>query len=106
VIATFGFLEGVAVGVIATVNLFMVSYSRTDIVKHSLSGSNFRSRVTRNPNQRNVLFEQCERILDGDVKVFNFSNLDQGLECCQDEILKSLDALGEDKCLYDYLKNI
>lgn len=62
VIAFFGFLLGVVVGVIAAIILFVVSYSRTDVVKHSLSGMNFRSRVTRSPDQQRVLSEQGERL--------------------------------------------
>lgn len=55
VIATVGFLQGVAVGIIATVTMFVVSYSRTSIVKHELSGTTFKSRVTRNAEERAML---------------------------------------------------
>ena len=52
VIAAVGFLPGVVVGIIATVTMFVVSYSRTSVVKHALSGANFKSRVTRSPEDR------------------------------------------------------
>lgn len=55
VIAAVGFLQGVIVGIIATVTMFVVSYSRTSIVKHELSGSTFKSRVTRNAEDRATL---------------------------------------------------
>ena len=55
VIAAIGFLEGVLVGIIVTVAMFVVSYSRTSVVKHELSGVTFRSRVTRNPDDLAVL---------------------------------------------------
>jgi SulP family sulfate permease len=55
VIATVGFLPGVLIGIIATVTMFVVSYSRTSVVKHELSGSTFKSRVTRNPEDRALL---------------------------------------------------
>ena len=48
IIAVAGFLPGIIVGIAATIVLFVVSYSRTSIVKHELSGSTFKSRVTRN----------------------------------------------------------
>ncbi len=55
VIATAGFLEGVLVGILATVILFVVSYSRTSVVKHTLTGASFKSRVTRSPEDRALL---------------------------------------------------
>lgn len=55
VIAAFGFLQGVAVGIIATVTMFVISYSRTSVVKHELNGANFRSRVTRGSDDRAIL---------------------------------------------------
>lgn len=55
VIATVGFLEGVLVGILATVMLFVVSYSRTSVVKHALTGASFKSRVTRSPEDLALL---------------------------------------------------
>lgn len=55
VIAAVGFLEGVAIGIIAAVTMFVISYSRTSVVKHELSGSSFKSRVTRSPEDRALL---------------------------------------------------
>lgn len=55
VIAIWGFLEGIAVGLVATIVMFVVSYSRSSVVKHELSGTSFHSRVTRNPIERRQL---------------------------------------------------
>ncbi len=55
VIAAVGFLPGVLLGIVATVTMFVVSYSRTSIVKHELTGSNFSSRVTRSSEDRALL---------------------------------------------------
>ncbi len=55
VIATVGFLEGVGVGLLAAVLLFVISYSRTDVIRQSLSGANVRSRVTRPAAQQRLL---------------------------------------------------
>ncbi len=54
-IITAGFLPGVAVGVVAAVVMFVVSYSRSSVVKHELDGTSFTSRVTRGPNARALL---------------------------------------------------
>ncbi len=55
VIAAVGFLQGVAVGVIAAVVMFVVSYSRSSVVKHELDGVSFNSRVTRSAAARALL---------------------------------------------------
>lgn len=55
IIATAGFLQGVAVGIIAAVVMFVVSYSRSSVIKHELDGLTFRSRVTRSAEDRAML---------------------------------------------------
>jgi SulP family sulfate permease len=55
VVATAGFLQGVAVGVAATIVLFVVSYSRVEVAWHVLSGAAYRSQVTRGPEERRLL---------------------------------------------------
>jgi SulP family sulfate permease len=46
-IASIGFLEGMAIGVLAAVVMFVVSYSQINAVKHTLSGANYHSKVER-----------------------------------------------------------
>ncbi|HVM12257.1 MAG TPA: cyclic nucleotide-binding domain-containing protein, partial [Actinomycetota bacterium] len=55
VIGAFGFLEGVALGLALAVVLFVVSYSRTEVVKHALTGETFTSNVDRSPREREIL---------------------------------------------------
>lgn len=62
VIASVGFLEGVALGVVAALVLFVVMYSRIDVVRHELSGVHAASRVNRSPAQREVLAGLAPRI--------------------------------------------
>ncbi len=47
VINALGFLQGVGVGVVVAVILFVVNYSRINIVKHALSGAHYHSNVER-----------------------------------------------------------
>ncbi len=54
-IAIWGFLEGIAVGLVATIVMFVVSYSRSSVVKHELSGESFHSRVARSGMERRQL---------------------------------------------------
>jgi SulP family sulfate permease len=60
--AVSGFLYGVAVGLLAAVVLFVISYSQIDVVKHRLSGLSFQSRVTRAASLRKALLERGEEI--------------------------------------------
>jgi SulP family sulfate permease len=53
--AVLGFLQGVAAGLLIAVVLFVVDYSRTDVVKHALSGATYQSRVERSPSERDRL---------------------------------------------------
>jgi SulP family sulfate permease len=47
VIAAVGFLPGVAVGLVAAVALFVVRYSRVDVIKHTLTGEDQQSNIER-----------------------------------------------------------
>lgn len=54
-VAVAGFLEGVALGLVLSTLLFVVSYSRTDVAKHELSGADFHSNVERPPQHMDLL---------------------------------------------------
>ena len=54
-IASIGFLEGIAIGVLAAVVMFVVSYSQINAVKHALTGETYRSKVERPLAHRQAL---------------------------------------------------
>jgi sulfate permease, SulP family len=54
-IAAWGFMQGVVVGLAAAIVLFIVNYSRLDVVKHSLSGDSYQSNVDRRTDLRAAL---------------------------------------------------
>jgi SulP family sulfate permease len=58
VIAAAGFLVGVAVGLVAMIILFILSYSRIDVVHHTGSGAEIRSSVERCAYHRQVLAKE------------------------------------------------
>lgn len=62
VIAATDFLWGVAVGLLAATVLFVVDYSRGEIVRFELGGDHAHSRVQRGARQRNWLHEHGERL--------------------------------------------
>ena len=55
VIAFRGFLEGIALGLVMAIILFVVNYSQVRVVKQTLFGTIYRSRVTRSRSQWEVL---------------------------------------------------
>jgi sulfate permease, SulP family len=56
-IAVFGMLTGVIVGLFIAVALFVVTYSRIEVVKHALTGATVQSRVTRSYTEQERLRE-------------------------------------------------
>ena len=79
IIAIAGFLPGIIVGITATVILFVVSYSRLSIVKHELSGVTFKSRVTRNAEDRALLETIGDQAYFLQLQVFIFFGTANGL---------------------------
>ncbi len=57
VIASAGFLIGVSVGLLAMICLFVLNYSRINVVRHALSGAEMKSNVERCAYHRRVLRE-------------------------------------------------
>jgi SulP family sulfate permease len=62
VIAAFGFLIGVGVGTLVALVMFVVEYSRGDVVGRAISGAAYRSNVDRDPGHLAILRERGERI--------------------------------------------
>lgn len=62
IITVFGFLQGVAVGFMAAVIMFAISCSRTEVVRHELTGKSYQSQVTRQLEHRQLLDREGERI--------------------------------------------
>lgn len=60
--AVIGFIEAVGVGLIMAIILFVMNYSRIDVVRHEMSGINCQSRVTRRQYQQRYLREHGEQI--------------------------------------------
>lgn len=62
VIVVFGFLKGIAAGILVAAAVFVINYSRTTVVKFSLSGSKICSRVRRAATHRDLLANNGDRI--------------------------------------------
>jgi SulP family sulfate permease len=63
VIATFGLLQGVFLGLIATIVLFAINYSRINVIRNKLTGSTYKSNVDRAPYHQQFLREKGQQLL-------------------------------------------
>lgn len=72
VIATVGFLQGVGLGIVVAIALFVISISQIDVVKHTLSGATHQSHTARSLPQARVLQEEGEKIYILDLQGFLF----------------------------------
>jgi sulfate permease, SulP family len=61
-VALLGFLEGVVVGLLLAAMLFVVDYSRINVVKNEIGGSLYRSKVEREPDHLEILRSEGDRI--------------------------------------------
>ena len=71
-IAVFGILPGVIAGLLIAVVLFVVSYSRIEVVKHMLSGASVRSRMARSDAEQELLCAHGEQIAIFQLQGFIF----------------------------------
>lgn len=79
VVAGFGFLQGVGAGVAIAMVLFVVNYSRIDIVKDTLSGKTYQSKAERVFDHRQLIRLYGERILILRLQGFLFFGTAQAL---------------------------
>ena len=77
--AAIGFLQGVAVGVVAAVVMFIIAYSRSSVVKHELDGTSFSSRIIRSPQARALLADVGEQAYYLQLQGFIFFGTAYGL---------------------------
>lgn len=63
IVGTIGFLQGVVVGIFLAVVLFVVNYSRIDVIKHRLSGTTYQSHVERAVPYQRVLQQNGNQLL-------------------------------------------
>ncbi|MBE9140526.1 SLC26A/SulP transporter family protein [Nodosilinea sp. LEGE 07088] len=67
-----GFLQGIAVGFVITVVLFMVNYSQVDVAKQVFSGTTSHSNVERSPAEEALLAQKGSQIYALELQGFLF----------------------------------
>ncbi|MEZ5502489.1 MAG: cyclic nucleotide-binding domain-containing protein, partial [Halioglobus sp.] len=63
VVATVGFLQGVMVGLLGAIVLFVINYSRINVVRYALTGRERGSNVERNSAEQKFLRENGDQVL-------------------------------------------
>jgi SulP family sulfate permease len=79
VVGLFGFLQGVGAGLAIAIVLFVINYSRIDIVKNSLTGRSYQSSTERPLEHRRLISDLGERIEILRLNGFVFFGTSQGL---------------------------
>ncbi len=79
IIATVGFLEGIAAGIFIAAALFVVSYSRVSVIKNTLDGSIYHSKVDRPKIHRDILHQRGSEIFIMSLQGFIFFGTIQGI---------------------------
>ncbi|MBI4784935.1 MAG: SLC26A/SulP transporter family protein [Oscillatoriophycideae cyanobacterium NC_groundwater_1537_Pr4_S-0.65um_50_18] len=72
VIGAVGFLEGVAVGLVVAIVLFVINYSQVNVTKHILSGATYPSHAARSWQQRRLLQTEGNQIYILELQGFLF----------------------------------
>ncbi len=72
IIAAVGFLPGVVAGLVAAIALFVVRYSRIDVVKHSLTAKAHQSNIERSGTDAEYLQEMGDSVLILELQGFIF----------------------------------
>ena len=62
VIATIGFLEGIVIGLLMSIALFVIKYSKVEVIKYELSGKTYSSNVDRSDQMKKILEENGDKI--------------------------------------------
>ena len=62
VIGMFGFLEGIFIGLVLSIILFVINYSKVEVVKHELTGKTFKSNVERSESLKEIIEQRGDQI--------------------------------------------
>lgn len=62
VIATVGFLEGIVIGLLMSIVLFVLSYSKVEVIKHELSSSTYNSNVERSESLKRIIAQNGDQV--------------------------------------------
>jgi sulfate permease, SulP family len=102
VVGAFGFLEGVGTGIVIAIVLFVVNYSRIDIIKDSLTGRSYQSTAERPFEHRQLIRQLGEQIQILRLRGFLFFGTSQNLVKRVSERLKDTDGEKRKYLILDF----
>lgn len=97
-----GVLEGVIVGLVLAVFTFVVSYSRVSVIKFAFSGREFHSRVTRPPDEQQVLEAHGDELYMMRLEGFIFFGTANGIFERLRERVRSTTGNEIKYCMFDF----
>ena len=103
-LAVRGILEGVIAGLILAVFTFVVSYSRVSVIKFAFTGREYHSRVTRAPDEQQLLEIHGDELYMMRLEGFIFFGTANGIFEKLREYVKSAEADTVKYCLLDFSK--
>ena len=103
-LAVRGVLEGVIAGLILAVFTFVVSYSRVSVIKFAFTGREYHSRVTRAPDEQEVLETHGDELYIMRLEGFIFFGTANGIFERLRERVKLATDFSIKYCLLDFSK--
>jgi SulP family sulfate permease len=80
VIGSIGFLEGIVLGLLMSIMLFVINYSKVEVIKYQLTGKTFSSNVERSSHLKQILDDHGDEIYILPLQGFIFLALPTA--CC------------------------
>lgn len=102
VIVSLGLLQGVLVGVLATLVLFAINYSQINIVRSKLSGKNYQSNVERSPKYQEYLVDEGDRLFIIKLQGFIFFGTAYDLQIQIENRTKDQELPGAEFVVLDF----
>lgn len=103
-LAVRGILEGVIAGLILAVFTFVVSYSRVSVIKFAFTGREYHSRVTRAPDEQQVLENHGDQLYIMKLEGFIFFGTANGIFERLRAYVKSAVVQKVEYCVLDFSK--
>lgn len=104
VLAVWGVVQGVVAGLILAVFTFVVSYSRVSVIKFAFTGREYHSRVTRSPDEQQVLDANDDQLYIMRLEGFIFFGTANGIF---ERLREHVNLVAENQvryCLFDFSK--
>ncbi|WP_437589923.1 SLC26A/SulP transporter family protein [Sorangium sp. So ce1000] len=92
VVAVWGFLLGVAVGLGVSLILFALSYSRIEVIRNAISGLHLRSNVARSDGEEQTLTERAKQLYILQLQGYVFFGTAYNLLTSAQQRIKSTDG--------------